>query len=436
MTYQETLNYLYSQLPMYQRVGGAAYKADLLTTQKLDEYFNHPHQRFKSIHVAGTNGKGSVSHMLASVFQSAGYKTGLYTSPHMLDFRERIKINGQMIPENEVVDWVEHHKAILAKLSPSFFEMTVALAFDYFERQKVDIAIVEVGMGGRLDSTNIITPELSIITNIGLDHTQFLGNTLTDIAREKGGIIKEGVPVVVGEYSNETLPILKQLANNAKSTLTTAYEQFRLLESKIKENGIKVFVVENIEERNKFIVELDLVGLYQDKNIITFLSSLTEICKIFNLDIKDSIKAVKNTASTTGLMGRWQVLSKKPYIVADIAHNENGITETVKHIKSLKYKTLHIVLGVVNDKDVKSMLKLLPENAKFYFTQPSVPRALDFEKLYDFAKDSGFDGEKHPNVGMAIESALNKAQPDDMIYIGGSAFVVADALQLAISNVQ
>lgn len=429
MTYQETLNYLFSQLPMYQRIGGAAYKADLSTTQKLDEYFNHPHQRFKSIHVAGTNGKGSVSHMLASVFQNAGFKTGLYTSPHMLDFRERIKINGQMIPENEVVEWVEQHKAILTKLSPSFFEMTVALAFDYFERQKVDVVIVEVGMGGRLDSTNIITPELSVITNIGLDHTQFLGNNLADIAREKGGIIKESIPVVVGEYNNETLPVLKQLADNAKTVLTTADEQFRLLDSKVEENGIKKFFVEDVKERNKFVVELDLIGLYQDKNIITFLASLTEICKIFNLDFKESIKAVKHTASTTGLMGRWQVLKQKPYVVADIAHNADGIIETFKHVKGLKYKTLHIVLGVVNDKDVKSMLKMLPENAKFYFTQPSVPRALDFEKLYDLAKAAGFDGEKFPKVSMAIQSAINKAQPDDMIYIGGSAFVVADALQ-------
>ncbi len=429
MTYQETIDYLYSQLPMFQRIGGAAYKADLSTTLKLDEYFNHPHKKFASIHVAGTNGKGSVSHMLATVFQQAGYKTGLYTSPHLLDFRERIKINGQMIPEDEVVKWVEQHKSIFANLKPSFFEMTVALSFDYFERQKIDIAIIEVGMGGRLDSTNIITPKLSVITNIGFDHTQFLGNSLIDIAKEKGGIIKTNVPVVVGENNSETLPVFKQLADKVNTKLIVADQQYRILDEFNYEAGIKTFKVESVPTNERYIVELDLLGNYQRKNILTFLTALNEACKILDINFKESLKSVKHTASTTGLMGRWQVLKRKPYIVTDIAHNTNGMAEIIDHIKTIKHESLHMVLGVVNDKDIDSMLSLLPQNTKFYFTQPSIPRALNYEKLYDSAKVFGLEGEKHPKVEFAIESAINKSQQNDIIYIGGSAFVVADALQ-------
>jgi dihydrofolate synthase/folylpolyglutamate synthase len=434
MNYQETLDYLFAQLPMFQRIGGAAYKADLSTTLALDDYFGSPHRQFRTIHVAGTNGKGSVSHMLATVFQRAGFKTGLYTSPHLVDFRERVKINGQMIPESEVVTWVEQHKATFSKFSPSFFEMTVALAFDYFARQKVDIAIVEVGMGGRLDSTNIITPELSVITNIGFDHTQFLGDTLAKIAAEKGGIIKVGVPVVVGEYHTETFPVFAQLAEKLNAPLTLARDRFDLLKSTVTDNGIRNFLVRRKENERQFHVELDLLGSYQEKNMLTVLSAMEIVCLRFSLGFSTSLDALKHTASTTGLMGRWQVLCKQPLVVADIAHNAHGLAEVVDHIKSIKFNSLHMVLGVVSDKDVHAMLSMLPHGAKFYFTQPSIPRAMSVENLYSHALSAGFDGEKHATVGNAIESAMKNAKPNDMVYIGGSAFVVADGLQYWNSN--
>ncbi len=429
MNYQETLDYLFAQLPMFQRIGGAAYKADLSTTMALDTYFNHPHRQFPTIHVAGTNGKGSVSHMLASVFQQAGFKTGLYTSPHLIDFRERIKINGQMIPKNEVVDWVSKHKSIFEKFSPSFFEMTVALAFDYFSRQQVDIAIVEVGMGGRLDSTNIVSPELSVITNIGLDHTQFLGDTLAKIAAEKGGIIKPEIPVVVGEYHSETVNVFKEMASQRNAPLTLAHDRFELLHSDINETGFRTFHVRNKITDKEYKIELDLTGNYQKKNILTVLTSLEIACARFSLDFTASLHALKHTAATTGLMGRWQVLCNQPRVVADIAHNAHGLAGVVEQIKNVEFNTLHMVLGVVNDKDVKAMLNMLPQGAKFYFTQPSIPRAMKVETLYSQAISAGFDGEKFTDVGNAIKHALQMAKPDDMIYIGGSAFVVADALQ-------
>lgn len=427
MNYQDTLQYLFSQLPMFQRIGGAAYKADLNTTLQLDDYFQSPHRNFISVHIAGTNGKGSVSHIIASVLQHCGYKTGLYTSPHMIDFRERIKINGQMITEEYVVEWVEQHKDIFDKLKPSFFEMTVALAFDYFAKQNVDIAVVEVGMGGRLDSTNIITPILSVITNIGFDHTQFLGDTLSDIAKEKGGIIKNNIPVVIGEHNKITLKIFEEIAHRTHSELIKADEAFRL-KSSCNIDGFKLFEIENCLTGAVIDIELDLQGDYQKKNIITALTALSTLGKILKRDLSSSYKAIKHTAHDTGFMGRWQILRTRPYIVADIAHNIDGIRLVVEQIKTTQYKELHIVLGVVNDKDVISILKALPTGAHYYFTQPSIPRALSAEKLHGEAQKIGLKGEMHRTVAESIKSSVERASSDDMIYIGGSAFVVADAL--------
>ena len=428
MNYQETLQYLFSQLPMFQRIGESAYKANLDTTLAMDSYFNHPHRNFKTIHVAGTNGKGSVSHMLASIFQANGYKTGLYTSPHLVDFRERIKINGAMIPEEEVVDWVENHKTIFAKLSPSFFEMTVAMALDYFNRQNVDIAIIEVGMGGRLDSTNIINPLFSVITNIGLDHTQFLGTTYAKIAREKGGIIKPNTPVIIGEFNDETFPVFQEMAELQNAPLTLASEKYIVNESKPTKNGTLEITVQQCIDGTQEKVMLDLIGNYQKKNVVTVLAALEIIATYFPITLKQALEALQFTAKSTGLYGRWQTLCKQPYVVADIAHNAQGLAEIVHQIQITNYDKLRIVLGVVSDKDVEAMLKILPSKAKYYFTQPSIPRAMSVTKLAETAKRAGFDGEAFPKVGDAIDAALKEAKSSDMVYIGGSAFVVADAL--------
>ena len=428
MNYQETLQYLFSQLPMFQRIGESAYKANLDTTIAMDHYFNHPHRNFKTIHVAGTNGKGSVSHMLASVFQANGYKTGLYTSPHMIDFRERIKINGVMIPEEEVVEWVEKHKTILTELTPSFFEMTVAMALDYFNRQNVDIAIIEVGMGGRLDSTNIISPLFSVITNIGLDHTQFLGSTYAAIAREKAGIIKPNTPVIIGEYNEQTFPVFQEMATLANAPLTLASEKYIVTESQPTNDGKLEITVQHCINGKQEKVLLDLIGHYQKKNIVTVLAALEIVATLFPINMKKALDALKCTANATGLDGRWQVLCKQPYVVVDIAHNAQGLSEVVGQIKNTTYDNLFMVLGVVSDKDVEAMLKILPSKANYYFTQPSIPRAMRVEKLTEIAKHAGFEGEAFSMVGDAIDAALKKAKLTDMVYIGGSAFVVSDAL--------
>lgn len=428
MNYQETLQYLFSQLPMFQRIGEFAYKANLDTTIAMDNYFNHPHRNFKTIHVAGTNGKGSVSHMLASVFQASGYKTGLYTSPHIIDFRERIKINGAMIPEEEVVEWVEKHKTIFTELTPSFFEMTVAMALDYFNRQNVDIAIIEVGMGGRLDSTNIISPLFSVITNIGLDHTQFLGSTYATIAREKAGIIKPNTPVIIGEYNEQTFPVFQETAALANAPLTLASDKYVVTKSQPTSDGkLEITVQQSINGTQEKVL-LDLIGHYQKKNIVTVLAALEIVTTLFPINFKKALDALKYAANATGLNGRWQVLATQPYVVVDIAHNAQGLSEVVRQISNTTYDNLFMVLGVVSDKDVEAMLKMLPSKAKYYFTQPSIPRAMHVDKLTEIAKLAGFEGEAFSMVGDAIEVALKKAKLTDMVYIGGSAFVVSDAL--------
>jgi len=390
---------------MYQRVGKAAYKADLANTVLLMDHLEDPHKSFKSVHVAGTNGKGSTSHMLASVMQHAGYKVGLYTSPHLKDFRERIRINGVMIPKDYVTDFVGKHKPFFEENSLSFFEMTVGLAFDYFRAEKIDIAIVEVGLGGRLDSTNIITPEISVITNIGLDHTNFLGTTLEEIAVEKAGIIKARVPVIIGEIQEETRFVFEQVAEQLLAPITFA------------------------EERKLPKYSTDLLGSYQQKNIKTTVAGIEVLREQgWSISPQSVENGLLNVMSSTGLMGRWQVLSKEPKVICDTAHNTEGLKEVLTQVAGEVYDRLFIVLGVVNDKDLDKLLPLFPRDAQYFFCKPDVPRGLDVTELQKAAVKHSLEGEVYSSVKDAYRAALKKANKTDLIYIGGSTFTVAEVL--------
>ena len=405
MTYQDTLNWMFSQLPMYQRQGKTAFKKDLSNTLKLAEHLNNPENKFKSVHVAGTNGKGSTSHILASVLQEAGYKVGLYTSPHLKDFRERIKINGQEVSKHFVIGFIKRNKGFFEANKLSFFEMTVGRAFDYFAKQNVDIAVVEVGLGGRLDSTNIVIPEVSIITNIGLDHTQFLGDTLEAIAFEKGGIIKPNIPVVIGETQKETAPVFKSLAKSCDSEI--------------------LFADQLVSE----VYKSDLIGSYQSKNIKTVVQTVKQLqgkgFKISKKNIKQGLlKVVKNT----GLLGRWQILKERPKVVCDTGHNREGLIYVMQQLSNETFESLHIVFGVVNDKDLRSILDLLPKKATYYFCKPNIPRGLDAEELQQTFSSYKLKGRAYKSVNEAYNSALNNARKDDFIYVGGSTFVVAEII--------
>nr|WP_315160944.1 folylpolyglutamate synthase/dihydrofolate synthase family protein [uncultured Flavobacterium sp.] len=406
MNYQETTNWMFNQLPMYQTQGASAYKKDLTNTILLVNHLNNPQEKIKCIHVAGTNGKGSTSHMLASILQEAGYKVGLYTSPHLKDFRERIKINGVTVSENFVCDFINTHKVFFEENDMSFFEMSVGLAFDYFAKEKVDIAIIEVGLGGRLDATNIITPLVSVITNIGIDHTQFLGNTLEAIAGEKAGIIKHNIPVVIGEYTTETQPVFL---------------------AKAKANQAEIYFASDLISEE---FPSDLMGDYQTHNKKTVLQTIAVLnsqkeFKIFQEDIKSGLlQVVKNT----GLQGRWQQLGDSPKVICDTAHNKNGLEIVMYQIQKEKFDTLHIVLGVVNDKDLDEVLPLFPKNAIYYFCKPNIPRGLDTVILYQKATTFGLHGEVFNSVSEAYKKALQIASKSDFIYIGGSTFVVAEIL--------
>ena len=402
MTYQETTTWLFNQLPMFQMQGASAYKKDLTNTLLLVEHLQHPETKFKSIHVAGTNGKGSTSSMIASILQEAGYKVGLYTSPHLKDFRERIRINGEMISEAFVVDFVAQNKSFFEANQLSFFEMTVGLAFDYFAKEQVDVAVVEVGMGGRLDSTNVISPLVSVITNIGFDHTQFLGDTLPKIANEKAGIIKSNVPVVIGEYSEETKPVF---IDKAKLENTPIY-----------------FAQDNPE----VTYECALLGDYQMHNKKTVLQTIELLQSQFNIEEKHIKLGLKNVIQNAGLLGRWQILKQKPFTVCDTAHNSHGLKIVLNQIQKHQFETLHIVLGVVNDKDLDSILPLFPKNANYYFCKPNVPRGLEPQILQKKATEFGLSGEVFNSVSEAYEEAINLAKDSDIIYIGGSTFVVAE----------
>lgn len=395
---------MFNQLPMYQLQGASAYKEDLTNIRLLAAHLGNPQNRLKCIHVAGTNGKGSTSHMLSSVLQEAGYKVGLYTSPHLKDFRERIKINGKEISEDFVIEFIAKHKDFFEANDMSFFEMTVGLAFDYFDSEKVDIAIIEVGLGGRLDATNIITPLVSVITNIGLDHTQFLGNTLEAIAGEKAGIIKPNIPVVIGEYTDETKPVFV---------------------AKAEQNNAPISFASNLIDQ---IYLSDLIGNYQFHNkktvqqTIAILNNQTDF-KISTDQLKEGLlHVVKNT----GLQGRWQQLGKKPKIICDTAHNKHGLNVVMKQLQNEKYEKLHIVLGVVNDKDLDAILPLLPKEAQYYFCSPNSSRGLSAETLKNAAEKFGLEGEKYDSVAIAFAEAKKNAAENDFIYAGGSTFVVAE----------
>jgi dihydrofolate synthase/folylpolyglutamate synthase len=427
MTWQQALDYLYAQLPMFHRIGAAAYKNNLDNSLALDALLNHPHQHFACIHIAGTNGKGSVSNMLAAIYQTAGYRTGLYTSPHLKDFRERIRINGKMINRQFIIRFIEQHRRDFETIKPSFFEWTTALAFEYFKQKKVDLAVIETGMGGRLDSTNIITPVISIITNIGWDHAHLLGNTLQKIAAEKAGIIKHGVPLVIGEKQKAIQSVFKQKAKDMNTQAVFASENF---ETEMKSSGFKEMKVDIMHHGKPYLksVRMDLAGHYQLKNVCTVLQSVHLLNPKFPVKKEQIIKALKQVRKLSGFNGRWTVLAKRPLIIADTGHNKEGIAEVMKQINTITYKRLHIVLGMVADKDIASVLKLLPKTAYYYFCQPAVPRGLDAVQLAEAAAKFKLAGNTFSSVKSALKAAKKQAGNHDLIFIGGSTFVVAEII--------
>lgn len=413
---------------MYQRIGGAAYKADLNNTIDLLNMLGNPQHNFKSVHIAGTNGKGSTSHMLASVFQEAGYKTGLYTSPHLRDFRERIRLNGEMIPEENVASFIAEHKEQFEKMELSFFEMTVGMAFDYFAKEKVDIAIVEVGMGGRLDSTNLITPELSVITNIGLDHVKFLGDTMEKIAGEKAGIIKPSIPVVIGETQPETHQVFENKAAECHCPIYFADQIFDCNKIHIESKLVQKFDIWKNSELYMEAIDIPLMGNYQKKNLTTVICALDLLREKFNLSDDDIREGIAKVIRNTHLMGRWQILNDDPLTIADTGHNVAGITEVVQQLAELRYNRLHFVLGMVNDKDIDHVLQLLPRNAEYYFCKADIPRGLDANILAEKAFELGLRGMVYESVRHAYQSAVNAAHFGDVVFVGGSNFIVAEVV--------
>ena len=423
MNYQETIEYLFNSTPVFEKVGAKAYKPGLQTTETLDKHFGHPHRQFKSIHVAGTNGKGSCSHTLAAILQSEGYKVGLFTSPHLVDFRERIRVNGECISEQYIIDFVEKERRFFEPLHPSFFELTTALAFKYFAEQKVDIAIIEVGLGGRLDCTNIITPILSIITNISKDHTQFLGNTLADIAGEKAGIIKPGVPVIIGEDLPETRPVFQQKAQKENSPIIFAQD----------ENQQEVQKAEHINGKMEYTTRTwgkltgELCGDYQAKNMNTILNAVKYLTLVKNKGT--SIKyGISHVTELTGLMGRWQKIQDKPLVICDTGHNVGGWQYLTPQIKAQACRQLRIVFGMVDDKDVSTVMKMLPKEAIYYWTQATTKRAIKVEKIAELGRQNGLNGGMYSSVNKAFKAALAESDSKDFIFVGGSSYIVADFL--------
>ena len=430
MNYQETIDYLFNVTPLFQNIGKDAYKEGLDNTIILDNHFNNPHKKFRTIHIAGTNGKGSCSHTIAAILQSAGYKTGLYTSPHLIDFSERIKVNGEPIEKEFVIDFVKQNKDFFEPLHPSFFELTTAMAFLYFAEKKVDVAVIEVGLGGRLDCTNIITPDLSIITNISFDHTQFLGNTLKDIAKEKAGIIKGKRPVIIGEYTPETKTVFEDKAKSTNSDIIFAEDNKLINGYKQTENGLLLYKSDKIKD-----LYGELNGLYQVKNTNTILNAVYKLIELgYNIDETNIKNGFRNVCHLTGLMGRWQKLEENPTIICDTGHNIGGMKYIVEQLSRMKYDKLHIIIGMVNDKDINGVISLLPKNAKYYFTQASVKRALPAEQVKKIANNHGLKGEAYSSVEKALTIAKNNAKENDLIFIGGSTFIVADLIVLYKSH--
>lgn len=429
MNYQQTIEYLFTRLPMFSRVGAIAYKPNLDNTIALCQSLGDPQTKFRSIHIAGTNGKGSVSHMLAAILQTAGYKTGLYTSPHLKDFRERIKVNGEMISKDFVIEFTRGIQPQVDKLEPSFFEITVAMAFDYFVQQQVDIAVVETGLGGRLDSTNIVTPELSVITNIGWDHMNLLGDSLAKIAGEKAGIIKPGIPVVVGETLDETLPVFEKKAAEQNAPLIIASKKRQVMEWRWEKHELVAEVAEE-HKTDHFVYKLDLPGIYQAKNLLTVLECCSQLhAKKWVIPQADIRKALRQVKKLTGLHGRWDIIHEHPLVVLDVGHNEDGIKQIVRQVELTDHHELHIILGMVNDKEIDKALQHLPKTAHYYFTNAHIPRALDALSLQQKAEAYGLKGEVYDDVNIALKNAKTKAHKDDVIIICGSVFLVAEVLQ-------
>ncbi len=425
MTYEETIEYLYNSVPMFQKVGATAYKEGLYNTLELDRHFCHPHRKYKTIHVAGTNGKGSCSHTIAAILQAQGYKVGLYTSPHLIDFRERIKVNGRTISREYVTDFVEKERAFFEPLHPSFFELTTAMAFKYFAEQKVDYAVIEVGLGGRLDCTNIISPVLSVITNISFDHTQFLGNTLAKIATEKAGIIKVDTPVVVGECNGETRPAFIKKAEEVKAPIRFAEDEPEVLSATLSADGNGM----DYDTISYGQIHGELAGIYQQKNTNTVLAAMRELKRQEIVKNDDSIrKGISAAAYMTGLHGRWETLQEKPKAVCDTGHNTGGWQYLEKQIKAQKCETKRIVFGMVDDKDINTVCAMLPKDATYYFTQASTKRAIPAERVKEEAERYGLKGETFATVDAAYAKALSDASADDFIFVGGSSYIVADLL--------
>ena len=422
MTYQQTIDFLFSQLPMFQRQGAAAYKADLSNTIAVCNIIGNPQDDFPSIHIAGTNGKGSTANILASVFHEAGYKTGLYTSPHLLDFRERIRINGEMISEEAVVEFVEKFSEQFIEVKPSFFEITFSMAIYYFKQQNVDIVIMETGMGGRLDSTNVVKSILSIITNISMDHTAFLGDTIEAIAGEKAGIIKAGVPVLIGERQKETTAVFENKVKEVGAEISWAEESKSVIPDR--------FNMKNKGEIEKLEDLFPLKGSYQKKNLRTALAALDILKGEWKITDEIVQRGIKNVIKNTNFAGRWQIVQEKPLVILDTGHNEAGLKYTMKQLSGMKYNKLHFVLGMVNDKDVNKVLQLFPKKAEYYFCQAKIPRALDKEVLYVEAKKAELEGKVYQSVAQAVEISIKNAQKDDLVFIGGSTFIVAEALEV------
>ena len=426
MTYQQAIDYLFTRLPMFSRIGAAAYKSDLTNTIRLCESLGNPQTNFKTIHVAGTNGKGSVSHMLASILQTAGYKTGLYTSPHLKDFKERIKINGEMVSEEFVIDFTKRIQPLVEEIEPSFFEITVAMAFQYFAKQNIDVAVIETGLGGRLDSTNIITPELSVITNIGWDHMNLLGDSLEKIAFEKAGIIKQGIPVVVGEILPETFPIFEQTARDKNAYLSIASQKRQVIDWNWANHELIVEVAEEHQTDHK-VYHLDLPGIYQTKNLLTVLEACSQLQQQgWKVDDKIIHTGVKHTKKLTGLHGRWEIIHTSPIVVLDVAHNVDGIRQLVQQVELTEHRQLHIVTGMVKDKEIEKVLALMPKTAVYYFTKAQIPRALPEDDLMEKAGKVKLKGDAFPEVNEAIEFALQHAHPDDLIIVCGSVFLAGE----------
>jgi dihydrofolate synthase/folylpolyglutamate synthase len=431
MTYKETLDYLDARLPMYQRIGAAAYRADLKNTWAICDLLGNPQQTFRSVHIGGTNGKGSTSNILASILQEKGLKTGLYTSPHLTDFRERIRINGIKIPEEKVIRFIEKYKADFEEIRPSFFEMTVGMAFDHFREEKVNVAIIEVGMGGRLDSTNVITPLLSVITNISFDHMQFLGDTLEKIATEKAGIIKHGVPVVIGESQDDIRHVFIEKAREEQSEILFADDEFMAVSGNSEYTGTDTLRMDIFRNNKVFIGDLEspLIGHYQKKNIVTVCAA----CKMLDSSLQqistdDIRKGISNVLDNTGFAGRWQILSVNPLTICDTGHNEGGLKLVLEQISRTPHEKLHFVFGMVNDKEIDTILQMMPKDATYYFCKADIPRGLDANELRIKAEVFGLNGETFNSVKSALKTAQQRAGAKDLVFVGGSTFIVAEVV--------